>query len=208
MTERPLLRCYGRRRGKPLSPLKKNQKATELPKFTAGKKDFEKADILEIGFGGGEHLLFRARENPAKNFIGAEVFENGVIRLLQDILKYDIGNIRIYPDDVRGIFKEFKDGQLETVYLLFPDPWPKKRHEERRFIHPDNLKEIKRILKKGGLFVVATDHPVYQAWVKEKLLTLPEYEKVEMSPPDMKTRYQAKAVKEGRTPIYFFLRKR
>ena len=201
------LRFYGRRKGKPLSPLKKDQKENILPEYLLTAEKIKKAHILEIGFGGGEHLAYQALQNPDKNFIGAEVFENGVISLLQHMLKGGIKNIHIHQDDARKILKEFKDGQLKIVYLLFPDPWPKKRHAERRFIHPDNLKEIHRILKKGGKFIVASDHPVYQEWVKETLLPLPEYKRIDYTPPEMKTRYEAKAYREGRTPEYFCLEK-
>lgn len=207
MTEVPL-RFYGRRRGKPLSQRQHGQMTDDLPEFLPKEEDFKNVNVLEVGFGGGEHLVLRAIENPEKLFIGAEVFENGIVKLLRQIEEQDIKNIRIFPDDVRKIFPEIPDGRLDMLYLLFPDPWPKKRHIERRFINPENMKEIYRMLKTGGCLVVASDHPVYQEFMKEQLPPLKEYEMIPYTAPDEKSRYEAKGYREGREPLYMCLRKK
>lgn len=119
---------------------------------------------LEIGFGNGEHLAGQAIQNPSVGFIGAEVFQNGVANLLSLITGVKEGsnlpekitlssgrpdNIRVYDNDMRLLFPRIPDGFLDRIFVLFPDPWPKKRHASRRFINPDNLKELARILKKA-----------------------------------------------------------
>lgn len=134
---------------------------------------------LEIGFGNGEHLAGQAIQNPSVGFIGAEVFQNGVANLLSLITGVKEGsnlpekitlssgrpdNIRVYDNDMRLLFPRIPDGFLDRIFVLFPDPWPKKRHASRRFINPDNLKELARILKKGGILRVATDHKIYKGW--------------------------------------------
>ena len=135
---------------------------------------------LEIGFGDGQHLYGQALKNPQNGYIGVEVFQNGVANLLSlisgikegdslpqkiDASSYPVRNIRIYDDDVRLLFQNIPDAFFDKVFLLFPDPWPKKRHVARRFVNPGNLKEVARVLKVGGLFRIATDHPIYKRHV-------------------------------------------
>ena len=140
--------------------------------FTAPKNKY----ALEIGFGDGSHLAAIAKSQPDTGFVGVEVYKNGVANLLslitgvkegnetdlQDITLEDgrVDNIRIYDDDVRLLFAALPDNSFDKIYLLFPDPWPKKKHANRRFVNPDNLQELARLLKNGGILQIATDHPI------------------------------------------------
>ena len=180
---------------------------------------------MEIGFGDGDHLAGQSLKNPHIGFIGAEVFKNGVANLLSiitgikknsdiseeiKILSPRSDNIRVWSDDVRILFKQIPDEFLSKIFLLFPDPWPKKRHASRRFINPDNLKEIARILKKGGILRVATDHKVYKSWTLRTLANDPNFRWTARSSDDwrnpptdwVETKYQRKAIREGRKPVF------
>ncbi len=181
---------------------------------------------LEIGFGNGEHLAGQALKNPQTGFIGAEVFKNGVANLLSlitgikqagdvpehiSLLPGRVDNIRVYDDDIRLLFARLPDNFLDKVFLLFPDPWPKKRHASRRFVNPENLQEIARILKPGGLLRIATDHPVYKSWTLHQMHACPDFRwtatcgKDWKNPPAdwVETKYQRKALREGRRPVFF-----
>ncbi len=189
--------------------------------------EIEKKEIcLEIGFGDGQHLFGQALRNPQNGYIGVEVFQNGVANLLTlisgikegdnlpdtvDIHEFQVQNVKVFDDDVRLLFKALPDNFFDKVYLLFPDPWPKNKHAGRRFVNPDNLKEIKRILKVGGLFRIATDHPVYKRHVlrtmhneKGFIWTAKCGDDWRKEPKDwVKTKYQQKAIREGRRPVFF-----
>ena len=187
--------------------------------------------FLEIGFGNGEHIAGQSENNHHIGFIGAEVFKNGVANLLTlmtgikenadmpdeiKILPSRCDNLRIWSDDVRILFSQIPDGFLSKIFLLFPDPWPKKRHASRRFVNPDNLTEIARMLKKGGILRVATDHKVYKSWTLRRLhedsrfkWTARKSDDWRNPPADwVETKYQKKAIREGRRPVFFdFCRK-
>ena len=226
---------FGRRKGRIIRKAKTTLLDAFLPKVrlkddctfdkeTMFGKKVEKV-YLEIGFGNGEHLVGQAKNNPNIGFIGAEVFQNGVANLLSLItgikegsnLPEDINlsadredNIRVYDDDMRLLFPRIPDGFLDKVFVLFPDPWPKKRHASRRFINPDNLKELSRILKKGGILRVATDHKVYKSWTLHQLHDCPDFRWTATCGNDWKhepsdwveTKYQRKAIREGRKPVF------
>lgn len=180
---------------------------------------------LEIGFGNGEHLAGQALKNPEVGFIGAEVFQNGVANLLSLITGIKIkdelpetitltpervDNIRVFDDDMRLLFARIPDNFLDKVFVLFPDPWPKKRHASRRFINPDNLREIARCLKTGGILRVATDHKVYKHWTLHQMHDCPCFRWTARCGNDWKhepadwvqTKYQRKALREGRRPVF------
>lgn len=180
---------------------------------------------LEIGFGDGQHLAGQALKYPQIGFIGAEVFQNGVANLLSlltgikeghdlpqkiSLLPERVDNIRIWDDDIRLLFARIPDNFLDKVFLLFPDPWPKKRHAGRRFINPENLNEIARILKPGGILRVATDHKVYKSWTLHRLHEDPRFRwsatcgnDWKHEPTDwVRTKYQEKALREGRRPVF------
>ena len=180
---------------------------------------------LEIGFGNGDHLAGQALLHPDNGYIGAEVFQNGVANLLTLITGIKEGdslpshisllpnrqdNIRVYADDIRLLFRQMPDNFLDKVFLLFPDPWPKERHASRRFINPDNLQELARIIKPGGILRIATDHPVYKSWTLRQMHQCPDFiwtatcgSDWKHEPQDwVKTKYQQKALREGRRPIF------
>lgn len=226
---------YGRRQGRRIRKAKTTLLEAFLPdvavnmdapfsKDTMFSEPVEQV-FLEIGFGGGDHLAGQAINHPHTGFIGAEVYRNGVANLLTlitgikegdqlpeqiTILPNRVDNIRVFSDDVRLLFAKIPDGFLDKVFVLFPDPWPKKRHESRRFINPDNLKELARILKKGGVLRVATDHKVYKSWTLHRLHEDSNFRWTatcgndwKQEPADwVKTKYQQKAIREGRKPVF------
>lgn len=227
---------YGRRKGRTIRKAKSSLMDNFLPHILI--KDINenmfglpvKEIHLEIGFGDGQHIAGQAKNNPDIGFIGAEVFENGVANLLSLItgikegknlpekftLEYGrIDNIRVFNDDIRLLFKKIPDSFLSRVYVLFPDPWPKKRHSERRIINQDNLKEISRILKKDGILRIATDHKIYKGWTLHQLSenksfhwTAQKSDDWRKEPIDwVKTKYQEKALREGRKPIFLDFKK-
>lgn len=165
---------------------------------------------LEIGFGGGEHLAVQAARHPEIGFLGSEVFVNGIATLLAAIEHDGLGNIRIWPEDARLLLDALPDACLERVFLLFPDPWPKRRHAERRFIGPDNLARLARVLVPGGELRVASDDPGLVAWTLMHLRRHPCFRWSAARADDWRrppadwvpTRYEAKALAEGRRPAY------
>ncbi len=165
---------------------------------------------LEIGFGNGEFLSAMAQKHPEINFIGCEPFMNGVAALLASIDE-PIDNLKIWPDDVRILMDEIPDGSIDRVYLLNPDPWPKARHEKRRFIQNKNLDEISRILKPNGYFTMSTDVPDLADYMFEKTKAHDDYQWLDKNEDDKftppadwpidKTRYMKKAL--GGEAIYW-----
>ena len=204
---------FGRRQGRRIRKAKTSLLESFLPKLqinqnTVFKKETlfgvpVKSVCLEIGFGNGEHIAGQALKNPDTGYINALPEK---ITLLPE----RVDNIRIYDDDIRLLFSRLPDGFLDKVFLLFPDPWPKKRHASRRFVNPDNLKEIARILKPGGLFRIATDHPIYKTWSLRQMHEDKNFRwaatcgKDWKTPPSdwVETKYQRKAIREGRRPIF------
>jgi tRNA (guanine-N7-)-methyltransferase len=220
-------RFYGRRKGRPLRKGQQSQIDLQLPRLAialpeAGKLDprplFPHAPReiwLEIGFGGGEHLAEQARANPQTGIIGCEVFLNGIATLLTQVEAYGLTNVRIYPEDARDLLDLLPEGSLDRVFLLFPDPWPKRRHAERRFIQTANLDLLARLMKPGAELRVASDDPTYIGWALSHLTAHPAFRWTARRPQDWRdrpadwppTRYEAKALREGRKPAYFrFLR--
>ncbi len=166
---------------------------------------------LEIGFGAGEHIAWQARQYPGTLLIGCEVYRNGVAALLGQIERQKIFNIRIWPDDARDLMDRLPDGAIARAFLLFPDPWPKSRHAERRFIGQANLDSLARILAPGAEFRVASDDPVYVDWLMDHLPAHPGFEQMGEGagrPADWPpTRYEQKALRQGREPRYFRFRR-
>ena len=158
---------------------------------------------FEIGFGNGEHLLHHALANPDIGMIGCEPFINGVAALCVQIGEQNVKNIRIWPDDARLLMAQMEDHSLDRLFLLHPDPWPKKRHHKRRFIQKESLDEIHRLLKPGAEFRMATDHPDLAAWMLEKTTAHPGFTQSAPSASDWpETRYQQKGLTAGRPPVY------
>ncbi len=127
---------------------------------------------LEIGFGCGEHIAQLASNNPDALYIGSEPFVNGVASLLTKIDDLNLKNIRIYQNDARKIISEIPEGTISGAFLLFPDPWPKRKHIRRRFLQEQTIRSIHKILKPSGTWRIASDHKEYRTWIK-KLLSLP-----------------------------------
>ncbi|MDF2765250.1 MAG: tRNA ((46)-N7)-methyltransferase TrmB [Rhodospirillales bacterium] len=222
------LQLYGRRRGRRLRVGQQELLSELLPKLrielppSGGRLDpaalFPDArDVwLEIGFGGGEHLAWQAARHPEIGFIGAEFFLNGVASLLGHLARGGIGNVRIHPDDARPLLKALPDRSIGRAFLLFPDPWPKARHARRRFVGPENLAELARILKPGAELRFASDDPGSVAWTLEHLTRSPDFEWLARGPSDWRvrpddwpaTRYEEKALKAGRRPAYLRFRRR
>jgi tRNA (guanine-N7-)-methyltransferase len=178
----------------------------DLPSLFPGAKDF----ALEVGFGGGEHLAAQAALHPDTGFIGCEPFANGVAKLLSAVDARALRNVRVEPDDARDILERLPDEKLSTVFVLFPDPWPKLRHHKRRFIQPATLTQIARVLRKGGELRVATDHADYARWTLIQLLNDFRFEWSATRAADWRarpadwvaTRYEQKALNVGRACIY------
>lgn len=166
---------------------------------------------LEIGFGSGEHLVRQAIENPSIGFIGCEPFINGVARLLADIEKHDIKNIRIFRDDARILLRAMRDQSIGRTFILFPDPWPKKRHHKRRIIGPSTIPFLTRLMPAGAELRIATDDPSYKEWILRHLLACDGFEWRARRPQDWRnrpkdwpgTRYEMKAHDAGRPCTYF-----
>jgi len=174
---------------------------------------------LEVGFGGGEHALAQIAAHPDSALIACEVFDNGICSLLSRVVPEGQeaaaplpGNLRLWPHDARELLRLLPDGCLDRLFLLFPDPWPKSRHAKRRFVHPAQLPLLARVLRPSAAWRVASDDPTYQTWVAEvmgaqTLFDAPPPATARPSdwPP---TRYEAKALQAGRTPLYWtFLRR-
>lgn len=165
---------------------------------------------MEIGFGGGEHLAAQAARHPEIGFIGCEPFLNGVAQLLAHVETGGLTNIRIHPDDARPVLDALPDGALGRLYVLFPDPWPKARHHRRRFIGPENLPTIARVLAAGAELRTATDDADYLAWMRDHLNACPALvAQVDGPWPDWPgTRYDAKARAAGRIPVFLTYHRR
>lgn len=229
-------RFYGRRKGKKLKPSREVLLDAFLPKVrlnvTGGNVDpatcFSvpvKSVWLEIGFGGGEHLAEQSARHPDTGFIGAEVFVNGVSSLLTHLTGKErsgdvdenvelkagrVDNVRVHDNDVRDILPKFKDGAFERIYVLFPDPWPKRKHANRRFIGPKNLPVLARLLKSGGELRIASDDMNYIRWSLEHLMKSDDFEWTAKTADDWRkppadwvnTRYELKALSQGKKPVY------
>lgn len=169
---------------------------------------------LEIGFGGGEHLVHQAARNPGIGLIGCEPYINGVAMALGKIRKAGCDNIRIHPGDVRDLFDVLPDNSIACAFLLYPDPWPKTRHHRRRFVTPEHLEPLARVMRSGSVLRVATDIPDY---VRQTLIEVPRhgFDWLAGRPSDWRepwadwlpTRYERKALREGRVPHYLTFRR-
>lgn len=165
---------------------------------------------LEIGFGGGEHLLAQAAHHPETLFIGCEPFINGVAKCLMGIEQRKLTNIRLFTDDARKLIEALPSQCLDSVFILFPDPWPKARHNKRRLVNVQTLGMLARVHKLGGRLLLATDHVDYSVWMLEVLQRSPDYHWTATQQADWKTppkdwtetKYQRKTTAEGREPVF------
>ena len=221
----PWRNFYGRIKGKKMNKVQQVRLQTHLKCLSLGPVSYEEnpkrtpldpsiifgsKDIwLEIGFGGGEHLVHQAKANPNVGFIGCEPFVNGVAMLLGQIERESIKNIRIYPGDVRDLFDVLPESSVSKAFLLYPDPWPKKRHHRRRFVTQDYLWSLARVMQENCELRIATD---VESYVQQTLENVPKCG-FSMST-DLKagmhqswsdwvsTRYERKALRERRSPHY------
>jgi tRNA (guanine-N7-)-methyltransferase len=169
---------------------------------------------LEIGFGGGEHMVHQAVQNPDVGIIGCEPYINGVAMLLGKIRAEKAQNVAVYPGDVRNMFDVLPEESISRAFLLYPDPWPKKRHHKWRFVTAEHLRPLGKCLEKGAIFRIATDIPDY---VRQSLEQVPRFgfEWLAERPADWRepwddwisTRYEQKALREGRVPHYLTFRR-
>lgn len=225
----PRRTVHGRRRGRPLRKGRAAALETTLPvneialPAPGGQLDLgglfgrqTPQTWLEIGFGGGEHLAALAACHRDVSFIGCEPFINGMASLLVSIERERLDNVRILMDDARLLLAALPDQSLDRVHILFPDPWPKKRHNRRRIVSPAVLDQLARTMKPGAMLRLATDHGDYGAWMLRHLLDRPEFRWTAARADDWRirpveepeTRYEAKALAKGLKPIYLtFLRR-
>ena len=217
-TARSSLRFYGRRIGRPLRAGMQALLADKLPalrfdpKRAVAEQFANPADLaLEIGFGGGEHLAGLAEANPTINFIGAEPFVNGVASLLRHIQTRSLSNIRIWDDDVRLILSALPAAGLASVYIMFPDPWPKKRHAARRILQAEMMDILAQLIRPKGQLVLASDDQTAKIWLLQTALAHAQFRWTARRPVDWRhrppqlpaTRYMNKAEQAGRRPSWF-----
>ena len=173
--------------------------------------DAELAEFwLEIGFGAGEHLAWQAQAHPQIGHIGAEPYIAGMAKLLAKIADANLVNIRLYTEDARDVIAALPKESVGRIFILFPDPWPKKRHHKRRFIQTEILDKLASVMKKDAELRFATDDPDYLVWALERFVAHPCFRWLAQSPADWRlrptdwpeTRYEAKAKGASRACTY------
>lgn len=166
--------------------------------------------VLEIGFGSGENILFNAKNNPELGYVGCEVFTSGVVTLLQDMKEEQISNIRIWHDDALELLPRLPNNSLKLVYILHPDPWPKRRHNNRRLINPEFLRLLATKLEQNGQVLMITDHQDYAQAIDKTIEQVKDIFIVKQDnyPPITKTKYRLKADALGHESKYFLLEKK
>lgn len=217
---------YGRRQDKPLRDRPARLMENLLPRVAMpdpatgpyspgdlfkGKRRF----WLEIGFGGGEHLAWQAERRRDVGMIGAESFVNGVAKMLVKIDDQRLENVRVHFGDARPLMEALPDGALDRIFVLHPDPWPKKRHHKRRMISPWFFSQAARLIAPGGELRVASDIPDYIRWTLMHARQAPGFDWTAEGISDWRdrpedwpqTRYEAKALREGRAPAYLVFRR-
>ena len=165
---------------------------------------------LEVGFGGGEHLIHQAAQNPGVALLGAEPFVNGIAMLLGKVRAEKVENLRLHPGDVRDLFEVLPEASLEKVFLNYPDPWPKARHHRRRFVTQEYLVPLARLCAPGAEFRIASDIPDYIRQAREEVPQAGFTLTADTDTPWqdwLSTRYEQKALREGRTPHYLTYRR-
>jgi tRNA (guanine-N7-)-methyltransferase len=220
---------HGRRQGRPLRRTRRELVERLLPGLSIDLESFpsDPATLfpvpvrevwLEVGFGGGEHLLRQASRNPDIGIIGCEPFLNGVARLLSDMEKAatPVRNVRLLTDDARPLLDVLPADSIGRVFVLFPDPWPKKRHHRRRFVAPAQLDALARVMRPGAELRLATDHVGYLRWMLLHTLDHPAFRWLARGPDDWRrrpddwppTRYEEKALAKGVVSTYLRFERR
>lgn len=208
-------RFYGRRHGRRLRTGRKRLLDSVLPQLRLDRPDkdglLDLAHLfarpmtgyaLEIGFGAGEHLAWQARSHPETGFVGCEPFVNGITTLLAEIEAHGLDNIRIFPDDSRLLLPFLPTAGIARCFVLFPDPWPKRRHRERRLVNPAMLDQLARLMADGAKLRLASDHPLMVDWMLMHGRAHPAFDWLAQHPADWQTRpadwpptrYEAKAL--------------
>lgn len=219
------LRSFGRRRGRKASGRQDALKRDLLPRVAidlttpvaaaAVGADPAAPLWLEIGFGGGEHLVWQAEHHPSVTFIGCEPFEDGVVKVLTAIDEGKLGNIRLHMGDARDVLRWLAPQSISRAFILFPDPWPKRKHRKRRLVNPGTLSLLARVMKPGAELRIGTDIGDYAHTMLEAFRGQTAFSWQASSPDDWRirpqdwppTRYEQKAEREGRRRYYFrFLR--
>jgi tRNA (guanine-N7-)-methyltransferase len=221
------LRSFGRRRGRKWSPEQARIYGEVLPTLTVDlSRPIEVAASLfprpvgavwlEIGFGGGEHLLAQAMHRPDVGFIGCEPFEDGVIKVAGAVEASALTNVRLQPDDARPLLRWLPARSIDRAFVLFPDPWPKRRHHKRRFVNVATLAALARVMRAGADLRIGTDIGDYVRTMMIEVAAEDSFEWTAVRPVDWRrrpadwpeTRYEQKANREGRRCYYFnFVRK-
>jgi tRNA (guanine-N7-)-methyltransferase len=217
------LRLYGRRRGRALRLGQRQRRDLLLPQvrldlpIAPARLDISalfpacSGLALEIGFGAGEHLAFQAVARPHWGFIGCEVFEPGIVRLLALIEERHLDRLRIFPDDARLLIAALAPACLDRVFILHPDPWPKERHKKRRIVSAETLDALALAMKPEAELRLATDDADYAEWIAARADVHPAFARVALAerPADWPaTRYEEKALRAGRTAQLFLYRRR
>ena len=229
MTTDPPRLLYGRRRGRRLRQGRQRLLDDVLPRLSVDLDTLPprldalfprpvRSVWLEVGFGGGEHLLAQATAHPDVGIIGCEPFVNGVARLLSAIeaAETPLENIRLYPDDARTLIERLPADSVGRVFVLFPDPWPKSRHHRRRFIAKPQLDALARVMTPGAELRLATDHPGYLRWMLFHCLAHGAFEWLAREAEDWRrrpadwpqTRYEEKAIEKGAVCTFLRFRRR
>jgi tRNA (guanine-N7-)-methyltransferase len=218
---------FGRRKGKPLRQNQTRLMDTVLNERLISLSDPAPSDLrtlfpvavetvrLEIGFGGGEHLMHRALEEPETGFIGVEPFVNSMAKLLSRVEETGVQNIRVYNDDAAALLDWMPPASVSRIDLLYPDPWPKKKHWKRRFVSQVNLDRFHRVLEDGGVFCFASDIDTYVNWTLLHCRDHGGFQWMAENASDWLTpykgwpgtRYEAKARREGRSSAYLTFKK-
>ena len=212
---------HGRRKGKPLRQHQSELVENSLPRLAAlgasGLVDWRtafsftpRALRLEIGFGGGEHLIAQAAANRDVAYIGCEPFINGVAKLLARMDELGLENLRVHAGDAVDVLRALPEASVEQIDLLYPDPWPKRRQRKRRFVSPETIADLARVIIPGGRWRFATDIDDYAGWTLARVLASKDFTWPATSSTDwlqpwsgyVQTRYEAKAIAAGRSPAY------
>ena len=213
------LRSFGRRRGRKPSARQAALLRDRLPCLafdTAAPRQASRTTWLEIGFGGGEHLLWQARHNPSVALVGCEPYEDGVVKVLSAIAADGLSNVQIHMGDARELLRAIEPASIDRMFILFPDPWPKRKHAKRRLVNQALLALLARVMKSGAELRIATDVADYARTMLEAFACEPQFSWNAEGPPDWRTRpsdwpetrYEAKAAAAGRRRYYFrFLRR-
>ena len=209
-----LIRTFGRLKGRTLSKNQKLGLALLKQKYNLSLKT-EKKIWLEVGFGNGHHLVELAKRNYDKLIVGSEVYENGVATACFSLFQNKIQNARVFHGDARNLLNLFKDKAVDRFYILFPDPWKKKRHKSRRLLSSSNLGYFSKILKPEGYICIATDVEDYCLEIEDTFSNLDQFKRVHNSPKeknlnfflDVKTKYEQKAINKGLSPSYLVYKK-